>query len=73
MLPHLPLAPLTMHPPDPGSPSIIAFGIAFGALIGGAIGRVRRLGHERTARMTASGSFHGGVIGLAVYCASPLW
>lgn len=55
--------------PDPGQPSIIAWGASVGALGGGLPAWLRRLPGECVSRRVMYGSLLGGACGVVVYLA----
>jgi hypothetical protein len=56
--------------PDPHRASIILFLAGIGALIGAAIGRVRRLPRELIRELAEDWSFAGGLFGTILYLAA---
>jgi hypothetical protein len=58
---------LSAQLPDPGNPSIVAFGAVVGGLVGGLVARVRRLSPERVAHATNFGVLCGG------WCGTSAW
>jgi|1186.fasta_scaffold84248_3 hypothetical protein len=53
--------------PDPSSPTFIPLLAALGAFVGAAIGRLRRLGPERTRQLTENWAFALTAIAIVVY------
>jgi len=53
--------------PDPAQPALLAFSCALGTFIGGAVARARRQPPEAVVRATATGTWLGAGIGLAIY------
>ena len=56
--------------PDPRQPTIILFVAGIGALIGTAVGRLRRLPREQIRELAEDSSFAGGVTGMVLYLAA---
>ena len=60
-------SPLIALLPDPGSPALVPLGMAYGALLGYWVARVRRGPREAVATATADGAAMAGTLALAWY------